>query len=78
MPVSSLTALPAEYTLCPPTNGYSRGNYAYSTGFKSQHNGGAQFAFADGSTHMISATIDYETYQRMGDRRDGQPLDWTE
>jgi hypothetical protein len=26
----------------------------------------------DGSARFISETIDYRTYQRLGDRRDGQ------
>ena len=34
----------------------------------------AQFVFADGSCHFLSQTIDYMTYQRLGDRRDGQPV----
>lgn len=45
-----------------------------SMGFKSRHPGGAQFVFADGSGHFISETIDYMTYQRLGDRRDNQPV----
>jgi prepilin-type processing-associated H-X9-DG protein len=43
-------------------------------GFKSQHKGGAQFVFCDGSVQFLSENIDYYTYQRLGDRRDGQPL----
>ena len=43
-----------------------------SMGFKSLHTGGAQFVFADGSVHFLPASIDYMTYQRLGDRRDGQ------
>jgi len=43
-----------------------------SMGFKSLHTGGAQFVLGDGSVHFIPATIDYMTYQRLGDRRDGQ------
>lgn len=48
-------------------------NWQTSQGFKSQHTGGAQFTFADGSVHFISENIDYILYQRLGDRRDGQP-----
>jgi prepilin-type processing-associated H-X9-DG protein len=43
-------------------------------GFKSRHKGGAQFVFCDGSVQFLSENIDYITYQRLGDRRDGQPL----
>jgi prepilin-type N-terminal cleavage/methylation domain-containing protein/prepilin-type processing-associated H-X9-DG protein len=44
-----------------------------SQGFKSRHTGGAQFVLCDGSVQFISENIDYMTYQRLGDRRDGQP-----
>ena len=50
------------------------GNYTTSQGFRSKHKGGAQFVFADGSVHLLPETIDYLTYQRLGDRRDGQPV----
>jgi prepilin-type N-terminal cleavage/methylation domain-containing protein/prepilin-type processing-associated H-X9-DG protein len=43
-----------------------------SMGFKSLHTGGAQFVFGDGSVHFLPSSIDYMTYQRLGDRRDGQ------
>ena len=35
---------------------------------------GAQFVFADGSVHFLSASIEWITYQNLGDRKDGQPL----
>ena len=49
-------------------------NRQTSDGFRSRHKGGAQFVMCDGSTQFISEDIDYLTYQRLGDRRDGQPL----
>ena len=49
-------------------------NWQTSQGFKSKHPGGAQFVFADGSAHFLSETIDYRTYQRLGDRRDNEPV----
>jgi prepilin-type N-terminal cleavage/methylation domain-containing protein/prepilin-type processing-associated H-X9-DG protein len=49
-------------------------NYQTSMGFKSQHKGGAQFVFVDGSVQFLSENIDYTTYQRLGDRRDGLAL----
>jgi prepilin-type N-terminal cleavage/methylation domain-containing protein len=49
-------------------------NWQTSQGFKSQHKGGAQMVFGDGATHFLHENIDYLTYQRLGDRRDGQPL----
>ena len=35
---------------------------------------GAQFVFADGSVHFLSAAIEWQTYQNLGDRKDGQVL----
>jgi prepilin-type N-terminal cleavage/methylation domain-containing protein/prepilin-type processing-associated H-X9-DG protein len=61
----------------PPLNPHSCTHYkAWTTvqGFKSQHKGGAQFVFCDGSVQFLTENIDYITYQRLGDRRDGQPL----
>jgi len=49
-------------------------NWMTSEGFKSQHKGGAQFVLCDGSVQFLSENIDYITYQRLGCRRDGQPL----
>lgn len=49
-------------------------NWSTSQGFKSRHEGGAQFVLADGSARFISENIDYMLYQRLGDRRDGQPV----
>jgi prepilin-type N-terminal cleavage/methylation domain-containing protein/prepilin-type processing-associated H-X9-DG protein len=50
-------------------------NWNTSAGFKSKHPGGANFAMADGSVRFISDIIDYHNYQRLGDRRDGEPVD---
>jgi prepilin-type processing-associated H-X9-DG protein len=50
-------------------------SWQVSPGFKSQHPGGAQFTFADGSVHFISENIDYRNYQRYGDRRDNEVAD---
>ncbi len=47
-------------------------NFAW--GFKSYHPGGAQFALVDGSVTFIGSTIDHRTYQRLGGRRDGNPV----
>ncbi len=57
-----------------PKNCHHWRNYQTAQGFKSQHKGGAQFVFADGSVHFIPETIDYMTYQRLGCRRDGEPI----
>ena len=49
-------------------------NLQTSVGFRSQHKGGAQFVFADGSVHLLAETMDYLTYNRLGCRRDGEPI----
>jgi prepilin-type N-terminal cleavage/methylation domain-containing protein len=46
-----------------------------SQGFKSRHPMGAYFTLCDGSVQFLSETINYMTYQRMGDRRDGMPIE---
>jgi prepilin-type processing-associated H-X9-DG protein len=61
----------------PPVNPHSCThwrNIQTSQGFKSAHKGGAQFVFVDGSVQFLSENMDYITYQRLGDRRDGEPI----
>lgn len=41
-------------------------------GFRSDHTGGGNFAFADGSTKFLSEQIDYETYKAYGSRNGGE------
>jgi prepilin-type N-terminal cleavage/methylation domain-containing protein/prepilin-type processing-associated H-X9-DG protein len=50
-------------------------NWAVSDGFKSNHSGGCNFVFCDGSVHFLSQGIDMWTYQRLGCRNDGQVVD---
>jgi prepilin-type N-terminal cleavage/methylation domain-containing protein/prepilin-type processing-associated H-X9-DG protein len=56
---------------------YAPDNWTTSQGFKSKHPNGAQFVFCDGSVHFLNETINYDTYQRLGDRRDGRLVDVT-
>lgn len=56
-------------------NCFPKNNWNYSWGFRSQHPGGAQFVFVDGSVHLLSTTIDYVNYQRLGGRNDGKPVE---
>jgi len=49
-------------------------NWTTSQGFKSVHQGGAHFLLSDGATKFLSENIDYVTYQRLGDRRDGNVI----
>ena len=41
-------------------------------GFKSTHAGGCHFLLCDGSIRFISEDIDYLTFQKLGDRHDGE------
>jgi prepilin-type N-terminal cleavage/methylation domain-containing protein/prepilin-type processing-associated H-X9-DG protein len=47
-----------------------RGNWNVSWGFKSNHPGGTNFCFADGSVHFIQQNIDHRIYQLLGCRND--------
>lgn len=84
------TSAPINYPTCPGEAGYdaalcgpadsttwngNHGKWGAEQGFKSRHPGGAQFVFADGSMHFLNDNIDYMTYQKLGDRRDGQIVD---
>src|SRR5690606_22119966 len=41
-------------------------SFAFSTAnFRSDHNGGANFLFADGSVHFLGEDIDMQTYQKL-------------
>lgn len=77
------TTGPINFPTCPDEGpGHSSGPsdcnhfrvWTTSQGFKSRHPGGAQFLFCDASVHFLSETIDYYTYQRLGDRWDGRPV----
>ncbi len=49
-------------------------NWNTAWGFKSAHSGGAQFLFGDGSVRFINESIEYRTYQLLGCRNDGKPI----
>ncbi|MBO0698939.1 MAG: DUF1559 domain-containing protein [Zavarzinella sp.] len=51
-----------------------RDNWNISWGFKSNHSGGANFLFGDGSVRFLRDSIDPKTYQLLGCRNDGQPV----
>jgi prepilin-type N-terminal cleavage/methylation domain-containing protein/prepilin-type processing-associated H-X9-DG protein len=50
-------------------------NWHVTWGFKSNHTGGVNFAFADGSVHFIGEAINNQVYQYLGCRNDGQPAE---
>ena len=52
----------------------AKSNWNLGHGFRSRHPQGCQFVFGDGSVHFLSQSINYATYQRLGGRRDGQPI----
>lgn len=53
---------------------FPKSNWNFSWGFRSYHPGGAQFVLCDGSVQFLSSTINYQTYQSLGGRRDGKPI----
>jgi prepilin-type N-terminal cleavage/methylation domain-containing protein/prepilin-type processing-associated H-X9-DG protein len=53
----------------------NRDNWGVSTGFKSQHTGGCNFVFCDGSVHFLTDNISMATYVYLGCRNDGQVID---
>ncbi len=63
-----------DTTCCSTGESDGAGSWSCEQAFRSQHAGGAQFAFCDGSIHFLSESIDYLTYQKLGDRRDGLPI----
>ncbi|MCC9606271.1 DUF1559 domain-containing protein [Blastopirellula sp. JC732] len=42
--------------------------------FRSQHPAGTNFAFCDGSVHLITETIDLQVYRNLANRQDGQVI----
>jgi len=59
----------------PAPNGInSARNWNYSMGFKSNHSGGANFVFADGSVKFLPQNIDHRTFQLLGCRNDGNAV----
>ena len=73
------TTAPINYKTCPGDPNYGvtcnhPANWNASHGFKSKHSGGAHFVMVDGAVRFLNQTIDYVTYQKLGERRDGKPL----
>jgi prepilin-type N-terminal cleavage/methylation domain-containing protein/prepilin-type processing-associated H-X9-DG protein len=60
------------YGSCDGTNNtVNPWNWNICNGFKSNHTGGANFAFADGSVHFISNGVDHLTYIKLAVKSDG-------
>ena len=49
-------------------------NWHVTWGFKSNHSGGANFCFGDGSVRFLQQDINMQTYQYLGCRNDGQTV----
>jgi prepilin-type N-terminal cleavage/methylation domain-containing protein/prepilin-type processing-associated H-X9-DG protein len=60
---------------CTPDPKVNFWNWQVSHGFKSNHSGGANFAFGDGSVHFINQGIDQITLIKLGIMNDGLPVD---
>jgi prepilin-type N-terminal cleavage/methylation domain-containing protein/prepilin-type processing-associated H-X9-DG protein len=65
-------ALAIEYSV--PAGCFDWNDHGFSQGFKSDHTGGAHALFCDGAVQFLSQNIDYLTYQKLGERRDGQEI----
>jgi prepilin-type N-terminal cleavage/methylation domain-containing protein/prepilin-type processing-associated H-X9-DG protein len=59
---------------CDPDSRVNFWNWQVSHGFKSNHSGGANFAFGDGSVHFLNQNIDQVTLIKLGIRNDGLPV----
>lgn len=76
------TTAPINFNTCRNKPGYMPrtcndwSSWQTSGGIKSLHTGGAQALMCDGSVHFLSENMDYLTLQRLGDRRDGQVVNW--
>ncbi len=62
-----------RWTATPPLQ--DRAGLQATYQFGSAHSGGLNMAFCDGSVRMIGYSIDAETHRRLGNRKDGQPVD---
>jgi len=54
--------------------GHGPNFWASTSGFKSLHPGGAQFAMADASVHFVMETIDFQLYNELGTRAGNEPV----
>ncbi|QDU94709.1 DUF1559 domain-containing protein [Lignipirellula cremea] len=78
VPINSANPL-ADLQNAPPQLQSSSvpGSPLYVGGFSSNHPGGAQFAFGDGSTHFLSENMNLRVYTQLAHRADGMLLDET-
>jgi len=62
------TAVPLNYKVVPATTG----NWTRQYTFRSNHSGGANFAFCDGTVKFIKSTINFNIYQSLSTRAQGE------
>lgn len=48
------------------------GSWTTAFGFKSCHPGGAHFVLGDGTVRFLPETVDFQAYQYLGNKADGQ------
>jgi prepilin-type processing-associated H-X9-DG protein len=65
------TLVPINYRLASNPACTNPNNWNLSFGFKSRHTGGANFLMGDGSIQFIRDSIDYNMYQHLGSRNEG-------
>jgi prepilin-type N-terminal cleavage/methylation domain-containing protein/prepilin-type processing-associated H-X9-DG protein len=73
------TLIPLNYDSCnddAPDPCHRSCNWNTEVGFKSVHPGGVNMLFGDGSVHLLQAEIDYDLYQLLGAKNDGEVTNW--
>jgi len=66
-------AIPPNYQM-PPNMTASPGNWPTTYSFRSNHTNGLQFAYADGTVHFVSESIDLPTYRACATIAGGETL----
>lgn len=73
------TVIPLNYDSCSRDAGGDNCarfcNWSTELGFRSAHVGGCFFGFGDGSVRFLGESINYQTYQRLGAKADGQVIE---
>jgi len=66
-------AVPPNYQM-PPAMSASPGNWPTTYSFRSRHSNGLLFAYADGSVHFVTQSVDTATYRAMATINGGETL----
>lgn len=72
------TAIPLNFTFIDTATKKPSTNWPYTYSFRSNHSGGANFAFADGTVHFIKTSISFPVYQALSTRERGEVLSSTD